>query len=340
MAKDRMKAAIIEAYDLMRSCSLCPRNCGVNRLKDERGFCGIGREAVVSSVGPHYGEEPPLVGTGGSGTIFLSGCNLKCVFCQNYDISQGAEGQIAPPAKIAKMMLALQERGCHNINFVTPTHVTPQLMEAIVIARNQGLTVPIVYNCGGYESLHTLKLLEGFVDIYMPDAKYWDSDVSAKFSFARDYPEVMRKALKEMHRQVGDLVIEEPKRTRTQRRGQSQNEQDEGDTGEEVGDEDQHPRVITLFEMLFGRIGGPVEIARRGLLVRHLVMPNRLAGSHEVIDFIASEISPNTYINVMAQYHPCFRAFEYPEIARRPTSHEFAEAYDYAVRKGLRLARG
>jgi putative pyruvate formate lyase activating enzyme len=212
-------------------------------------------------------------------------------------------------------MVGLESRGCHNINFVTPTHVTPQLMEAIALARSQGLAIPIVYNCGGYESVETLRLLEGFVDIYMPDAKFWDPDVSARYSHAPDYPAIMKSALTEMHRQVGDLVIENV------------------------------PRGPARPAFTFGagigrhRSDSRVPIAKRGLLVRHLVMPNGLAGTRDLLDFIVSEISPETYINVMGQYRPCFQAAEHPPINRPPTRREFMEAHEEAVRRGLRVAR-
>lgn len=274
----------------LASCELCPRRCRVNRLAGETGFCGIGAEAIVASAGHHFGEEDVLVGRGGSGTIFLAGCNLGCIYCQNFDISHGREGRPASPAEIARMMLRLERMGCHNINFVTPTHVTPQLMQAILIAREGGLRIPIVYNCGGYEALETLQALDGFVEIYMPDAKYADSGPAAELSAAPDYPEANRTALREMHRQVGDLAIE----------------------------------------------GG---IATRGLLVRHLVLPNGLAGSRAVLDFLAREISPNTYVNVMAQYRPCYRAAECPGVNRYPTREEFLDAYHHAAHLGLRLAR-
>lgn len=284
-----MRERVRQAYEMMKSCGICPRKCGVNRLQGEVGFCGIGARAVVSSAGPHFGEEPPLVGRGGSGTIFFAGCNLGCVFCQNYDISHLRRGHEATPAATAEAMLRLERMGCHNINFVTPTHVTPHVMEAILIARDLGLETPIVYNCGGYERLEVLRLLEGFVQIYMPDAKYAGSEMAAKFSKAPDYPEVNRAALKEMHRQVGDLKI----------------------------------------------VNG---VATRGLLVRHLVMPNDVAGSIQVLDFLADEISPNTYVNVMDQYRPVFKAAEFPEIARHPHRKEFDRAYAYARKRGLRLA--
>jgi len=280
--------AIDEAYALARPCRLCPRLCKVDRLAGQKGRCGTGELPLVSSAGPHYGEEPPLVGRGGSGTIFLAGCNLGCVFCQNYTISHGLDGKPSTAEQIAAIMLLLQRGGCENINFVTPTHVTPWLMEAVRLARLRGLRVPIVYNCGGYERVETLRLLEGTVDIYMPDAKWWDPEQARRYCAAPDYPDVMRAALKEMHRQVGDLRIE----------------------------------------------GG---VAVRGLLIRHLVMPGGVAGSKQVLEFIAGEISPRSYVNVMDQYRPMYRAREFPEIARRPTREEYEEARLHALRLGLRL---
>lgn len=275
----------------LASCRICPRGCGVDRLSGELGFCGVGADALFASAGAHHGEEDVLVGRHGSGTIFFAGCNLGCIFCQNHDISHGRDGRPVSPDAIAAAMLRLQRRGCHNVNFVTPTHVTPQVMQAILIARDNGLAVPIVYNCGGYESLGTLRALEGFVDIYMPDAKYADGEAARELSAAPDYPEVMFAALREMHRQVDDLATD-----------------DQG-------------------------------IATRGLLVRHLVLPNGLAGSRQVLDFLARELSPHTYVNVMAQYRPCYRAHECRQVNRPPTRSEFLEAYGHAARLGLRLAR-
>ena len=272
-------------------CELCPRRCRVDRLAGELGFCGTGADALFASAMPHFGEEDVLVGRNGSGTIFLAGCNLGCIFCQNYDISHERRGRPVAPEQIADAMLQLQERGCHNVNVVTPTHVTPQIRRAILLARDAGLRLPIVYNCGGYEALDTVRALEGFVDIYMPDAKYADREVARALSDAPDYPEVLFAALREMHRQVGDLA--------TDGRG----------------------------------------IATRGLLVRHLVLPNGLAGSAAILDFLARELSPRTYVNVMAQYRPCYRARECPEIGRPPTRAEFLEARGHAARLGLRLAR-
>ena len=279
---------IEEAYALANPCRLCPRLCEVNRPAGETGYCGIAQSPLVSSAGPHYGEESCLVGHGGSGTIFLAGCNLLCAFCQNYPISHGREGAPSRPAEIAEIMLKLERRGCANINFVTPTHVTPWLMEAVRLAREGGLTVPTVYNCGGYERVETLRLLEGTVDIYMPDAKFWDGARAGRYCKAPDYPEVMRAALKEMHRQVGDLVM----------------------------------------------VGG---VARRGLLVRHLVMPGNVAGSDELLEWLATELSPQTAVNVMGQYRPCYRAGKYPEIGRAITTEEYVAARSRALDLGLRL---
>ena len=270
----------------LESCELCPRACGVNRLQHERGYCRSGRRAKVSSFGPHFGEEAPLVGHGGSGTIFLTNCNLLCIFCQNCEISHLSEGAEVAPERMAEMMLSLQKRGCHNINFVTPTHFVPQIVEALDVAAAQGLRLPLVYNCGGYESVETLKLLEDVFDIYMPDAKYSSSEAAEQLSGAPDYPERMQESIREMHRQVGDLELDD--------RG----------------------------------------IAVRGLLVRHLVLPNGLAGTQEAMEFLAS-LSQNTYVNVMAQYRPCYRAGEVQAIARRITSGEFQEALRMALEAGL-----
>jgi len=260
----------------------------VNRLEDELGVCRTGKDAVVSSFSPHYGEESPLVGQHGSGTIFMTNCNLKCIFCQNYDISHLERGEKVTIEQFASMMLMLQGRGCHNINIVTPTHVVPQMLAALQIAVENGLNAPLVYNCGGYESVEMLELLDGIVGIYMPDFKYADEEVGEKLSKSKDYPQVAKAALKEMHRQVGDLMMDS--------RG----------------------------------------VAQRGLLVRHLVLPNGLAGTPELMRFLAEEISPNTYVNVMAQYRPCFKAGEYSEINRRPTNKEYQDAVQAALDAGLK----
>jgi len=274
---------------MLRNCCVCPRNCGIDRTAGETGFCGMGEQFRVASAFPHFGEEAPLVGLHGSGAIFLSGCNLACIFCQNYEISQLREGRDVSLDEMTAIMLGLQQRGCHNINFVSPTHYGPQVLEAVSVARDLGLHIPIVYNSGGYDSVNMLRLLEGYVDIYMPDAKYWDESAAAELSSARDYPQVMRAALKEMHRQVGDLVLD-----------------DEG-------------------------------IATRGLLVRHLVLPGGLAGSEQVLEFIAREVSPNTYVNVMGQYRPCYRAHEHPVLCRHPEPYLVTAARRRARELGLRV---
>lgn len=273
---------------LLSPCRVCPRNCGVDRLQGEVGTCRAGKELMLSSAFPHFGEEEPLVGINGSGTIFLTHCNLRCIFCQNYDISHGGEGKGVDPEDLADVMIALQNKGCHNINLVTPTHYTPQIVEALPFAVEKGLRLPLVYNCGGYESVETLRLLDGIIDIYMPDAKYSNAEAARRYSKAPDYFEVMKKALKEMHRQVGDLKLDE--------RG----------------------------------------IAYRGLLIRHLVMPNGVVGTKEVVEFIAKELSTNSYVNIMSQYRPCYQAYKYPEIDRRITYTEYFEALNMAKKVGLK----
>jgi putative pyruvate formate lyase activating enzyme len=274
--------------DLMRACVLCPRKCGVDRLAGEVGACHTGAQAVVSSCGPHFGEEAPLVGRFGSGTIFLTHCNLKCIYCQNYDVSHLGHGSAVSTEGLARMMLDLQRQGCHNINWVTPTHQVPMLVEALQVAARDGIRVPIVYNCGGYESLDSLHLLDGIIDIYMPDAKYADNAVGKLLSGVPDYWDRCREALTEMHRQVGDLAID--------------------DSG----------------------------VARRGLLVRHLVLPDGIAGTQTVMEFLAG-LSANTYVNVMAQYRPQYRACEVAAIGRPLRSSEFSAAVEAALGVGLPL---
>lgn len=269
-------------------CTLCPRRCAAQRSDGQTGFCGIGDEPVVSSIGPHFGEESVLVGSGGSGTIFFAGCNLGCVFCQNFDISHHRHGRPISIEQLAQSMLELQRHGCSNINFVTPTHVIAPILAALELARGQGLTLPTVYNTGGYDSVETLKLLDGFIDIYMPDMKYSDPRVAEEFSAAPDYPKVNREAVREMHRQVGDL--------RTER-----------------------------------------DLAARGLLIRHLILPENMAGSFETIDFLAEQVSRGTTINVMDQYRPCYEASGHPAINRRPTLEEIQSVRRYAIRKGLNV---
>ena len=272
---------------MLERCCLCPRQCGINRLAGETGDCHITSRVMVSSYGPHFGEEPPLVGRYGSGTIFFTYCNLRCVFCQNYTISQLGDGEPVNREELVRMMLSLQAKGCHNINLVTPTHVVPFILDALELAVTGGLHLPLVYNSGGYDSVETLKLLDGIIDIYMPDMKYSDERIAEQLSGIKNYPEVNKAAVKEMHRQVGDLQIDE-----------------EG-------------------------------IAQRGLLIRHLVLPNRLAGTQEVARFLAQEVSTNTYLNIMSQYHPCYKAFDMPQLARPVLKEEFYEAIELAHQHGL-----
>ena len=275
------------AIAMLKECMVCPRKCRVNRIKGKKGVCRTGRLALVSSYNPHFGEEDSLVGTGGSGTIFFTNCNLLCIFCQNYDISHLGHGQEVIAEELAAIMIHLQGMGVENINLVTPTHVTSQFLEALPIAIEKDLCLPIVYNSSGYDSVETLKLLDGVVDIYMPDLKFASSELAARYCNAPDYPETAKAALKEMHRQVGDLVLDE--------RG----------------------------------------IARRGLLVRHLVMPDNIAGTRELMGFIANEISKDTYVNVMAQYHPAGRANRFSEINRSITDNEYAKAIKDTLKTGL-----
>jgi putative pyruvate formate lyase activating enzyme len=298
---ERVEAALRELED----CRACPRNCGVNRLLNETRACYTGRYAIVASAFPHFGEEDCLRGWQGSGTIFFSLCNLRCAFCQNWDISQQRSGRESGPGEIAALMLSLQERGCHNINFVTPEHVAPQVVEAIAVAGPAGLRLPIVYNTSAYDALSSLRMLDGLVDIYMPDFKFWEPETSLRLAKARDYPERARAAILEMHRQVGPLRF------------------------------------------------GPDGLARRGVLVRHLVMPGQEAEAAAIFDWLAREVSPDTYVNIMGQYRPDYQVGgiaangtrRHPEIERGPHDHEMASAHDAARRAGLwrfdqRHARG
>ena len=288
-ARGELAGRVERALKLLQSCTACPRNCRVNRLEDKFAVCKTGRHAVVSSHFPHHGEEDCLRGWKGSGTIFFTGCNLRCVFCQNFDISWQVRGTPAPPRELAAMMLELQAQGCHNINLVTPEHVAPQIVQALPFAIAEGLRLPLVYNTSAYDSMESLALLDGLVDIYMPDFKYWDAEMARKYSRAPDYPEVARRTIKEMHRQVGNLLIE--------------------DNG----------------------------LARRGLLIRHLVMPEDVAGTRAVMPWIADELSPETYVNVMAQYYPAGKVSrsDHAEINRRVTPAEYERALDAAWRAGL-----
>lgn len=300
MTEENFEAAYLETYregffqektqralEILKSCSLCPRNCGVDRTNGKKGYCRALFLPEVSSYSPHFGEEKPLVGFHGSGTIFMTHCNLRCHFCQNYSISHLGEGQEVPFERLARMMVELQSIGCHNINFVTPTHYVPQILKSLPFAIEEGLRIPLVYNTGGYDSVETLQLLDGVFDIYMPDIKFAHSSPAEEFCQASDYPGAVKNAIKEMHRQAGDLV--------TNKKG----------------------------------------IALRGLLVRHLVLPSRLSGSREVMHFLATEISKETYVNVMDQYYPCGKIGRNSPLARRITREEYEEAVEAAKSEGL-----
>lgn len=287
VASGLMKEKIGEAFEILESCVLCPRFCGVNRLSGEIGICKTGKNASVASFNPHFGEESPLVGTGGSGTVFLSRCNLLCIFCQNYDISHEGYGQEVSAEQLAGIMLLLQRSGCHNINFVTPSHVVPQILAAVEIAAKKGLHLPLVYNTSAYDRPEVLKLLEGVFDIYMPDFKFWDPKIAKESCDAEDYPQVAREALIEMHRQVGDLIIDKD------------------------------------------------GLCLRGLLIRHVVLPQGLAGSREIMRFIARELSPDSYVNIMPQYRPCGRASEIKALAGFPSRTEYETALQIAKEEGI-----
>ena len=272
---------------LLSNCDICPRKCGVDRIAGDVGICGVGERVWVSSYGPHQGEEDPVRGVNGSGTIFFSGCNLNCLYCQNADISQKLTGMEISIRELANLMLELQGMACHNINLVSPTHVVPQIAEAIYLAAVDGLTLPIVYNSGGYDSLQTLQYLDGIIDIYMPDMKYSDEKVGRDFSNIPSYPAVNQAAVLEMHRQVGDLKLS--------------------------GD----------------------GVAERGLLIRHLVLPNGLAGSQQVLRFLAEKISVGTYLNIMDQYSPAYQAYRKIDINRRITRAEYMDIIHYAESLGM-----
>lgn len=287
LSQAELKNRAQKARQLLNPCRVCPRRCGANRAADEKtGFCRMGAKAQISSAHPHFGEESCLVGRGGSGTIFFSSCNLACVYCQNWEISQLRLGQEVDFDQLATMMLRLQNQGCHNINLVSPTIWVPQILKSLVIARNQDLKLPLVYNTGGYDAVLTLKLLKGIVDIYMPDIKYSDSRTALKYSLVPNYWPQVTRAVKEMHRQVGNLVI------------------------------------------------NPEGLATKGLLIRHLVLPQSLAGTKKVMEFIAS-LSPDSFVNLMDQYHPTHQAKSYPEINRRITTKEFKTAVKAANAVGL-----
>jgi len=291
--KDELAERVLLALKELEDCCVCPRNCHVNRLLDEKRVCNTGRYAIVSSAFPHFGEEDCLRGRNGSGTIFFGLCNLRCVFCQNWDISQQHQGRECNANEIADLMLMLQDKGCHNINFVTPEHVAPQVIEAIAAVVPRGLRVPIVYNTSSYDSMVSLKLLDGLVDIYMPDFKFWHRESARYYAKAKDYPEKAREAIREMHRQVGVLKF------------------------------------------------GPDGLAKRGVLVRHLVMPGQSDEATEIFRWLADEISPDTYINVMGQYRPehyvgpADKKGKYAAINRTPYSSEMQAARDAALNAGL-----
>lgn len=282
-----LKQRAIAAQDHLSICDVCAWRCPVNRREGHLGVCKTGIKAMVSSYGAHMGEENPLRGYRGSGTIFFTRCNLRCQYCQNYQISQKYSGEEIGAQELAAMMLELQAFGCHNINLVSPSHVVPQIISAVLIAAQAGLTLPLVYNTGGYDSLSMLKMLEDIVDIYMPDMKYADPVKAKKYSRIPDYPRVNQEAVLEMHRQVGNLLI------------------------------------------------NPDGIAIRGLLIRHLILPNDLADTEEIIDFIANMVSKETYLNLMDQYHPAYRAHLYPELNRRISKEEYRKAIDHAHKAGL-----
>jgi len=287
-----LAARTLRGLEHLERCRVCPRDCDVNRMADEVAVCKTGRHAVVSSWFPHFGEEDCLRGWRGSGTIFFAHCNLRCVFCQNYDISQGIKARAergSTPFEIAAMMLELQAEGCHNINFVTPEHVAPQVVEAVSLAVERGLELPIVYNTSAYDSPASLRLLDGIVDVYMPDFKYWSAAASRRYMLTEDYPEVARTALREMYRQVGPLTFDEN------------------------------------------------GLARRGVLVRHLVMPGGLDETRAILEWLAAELGPDTYLNLMEQYRPAgrVRSGSYPEIDRRPAPDELVRARDIAREVGL-----
>ena len=279
---------IEQAYAMFENCRLCPRRCEVNRREGEKGFCRGPMKPVIYSAHPHFGEEMCLVGHHGSGTIFFSNCNLRCIFCQNWPIAHEGRGKAVEDENLATMMLYLQGVGCHNINLVTPTHVMPNILNATRIALKKGLHIPLVYNTSGYESLEILRLLDGIVDIYLPDMKYMDHEKAAQYSAgASDYPDVTKQAIIEMNRQVGGVLLD--------RQG----------------------------------------VALRGLMIRHLVMPNRVAGTAKFVRWVAENLPRSTYVNIMPQYRVEYKAFEYPEIARGITVEEFLEAIAWAEQSGL-----
>ena len=277
-----------ELWDVFHECRCCPRECGADRIDGETGFCSSTARLKLYSYGPHHGEERPLVGRKGSGTIFFSNCNLLCCFCQNWEINHRGDGEHIDHRKLAESMLHLQKRGCHNINFVTPTHVVPHIVKALRMAIARGLKIPLVYNTSGYDNIDIIKKLDGVVDIYLPDFKYQDGEMASKYSSgAEDYPKVAAEVIKEMHQQVGELMVDEQ------------------------------------------------GIAQKGLIIRHLVMPENIAGTDRFVRWVAEELTPTTYVNIMAQYRPEHKAFDFPEISRRITNDEWNQAMAWAKEAGL-----
>lgn len=287
LSETSWKRRIDEAYSLLDGCRVCPRSCGVNRLMDEKnGVCRSGLRPIVASYNVHMGEEPSISGRRGSGTIFFTNCNLRCVFCQNYPISQLSNGSEVEVEQLARMMCYLNEKGCHNINLVTPSHLIPQIIKAVALAAEDGLDIPIIYNTSGYDSIDSLKLLEGIVDIYLPDMRYADKKLSLRYSGAPNYPAVNKTAVKEMYRQVGNLIMED-------------------------------------------------GIVKRGLIIRHLILPNNIAGTDEVMRFISEELSEEVYISLMDQYFPAYKAFKIPELASKIRKDEYDRAFKKMIEYGL-----
>ncbi|MBM7624432.1 radical SAM protein [Sporohalobacter salinus] len=275
-----------KAYNILQDCTLCPHHCHVDRSNDEIGYCQTGNEIKIASYGPHFGEEPPLIGSYGSGTIFFSNCNLKCIYCQNYDISQHQSGNTVTVQELAEIMISLQNKECHNINFVTPSHMVHALLAATLKSCEMGLNIPLVYNSGGYDDKKILQLLDGVIDIYMPDVKYADENTALKYSKIPNYPDIVKEALKEMHQQVGNLKTKD-------------------------------------------------NTAVQGLIIRHLILPDNLAGTEEIMNFIANKLSTDTYINIMDQYYPAYKAVDYKTLNRKINESEFKEAIKLAKNKGL-----
>ncbi len=289
LATGELEQRVKTAQEMLEPCTICSEKCRAHRRSGQSGRCLIADQAIVADYSPHFGEEAPIRGTRGSGTVFFSGCNMHCVYCQNHSISQNTPGAPVSPEIMAFMFLMLQENGCHNINLVSPSHIVPMFLQGLITAAREGLSIPIVYNSGGYDSVNTLRILDGVIDIYMPDFKYWDTDTGYRLSGVKNYPVAARKAIKEMHRQVGRLQLDEQ------------------------------------------------GVAVRGLLVRHLVLPVSLAGTEHVVKFLAQEIGQGTWINVMEQYHPCWKAKGYPPIDRPVTKSEYTEAVTLAKDAGLHL---